>query len=605
MRNRLTRAARRLGALAALMLSLAACTIEGGVPEASTTIPAAVLPQPTSVAVATAVAERNDTWEIGLLDRPANLYPYQPTAAARRLAAPLVELLYPSPILSYGFGYTTTGVLERIPTIENGGAQIRTADVYLDAAGSITTTVTQVITQVEQLVVDFEWNPRLTWSDGTPVTADDSVFAYDLARAAPPSDDAADRLSQTLSYEKVDDHTTRAVLRPDYTGATYFMTYWTPLPRHLLKDVPADQVRQSDFARSPIGYGPYAIAGHDDNELRMARNPHYFGPEPEAALLNVAFLPGADLARANLLNGNLDVVIAERVGADQFALLDEDQRSGAAQVSYVPTPVWEHIDFNLDVALLQDIRVRRAIALATNRQALVDAIYGGRAPVLDSWVLPGQSGAAAPEQVTRYPYNPDEARRLLDEAGYTVKDDSGLRSGSDGITITLQLMTTANNAVRQEVARRFADDMRAIGIGVDVFTLPSEEMFAPGGPLYLRQFELALFGWGAAPDPGGLSLWSCAGVPSESNGFTGENFAGWCFRDADRAIRTAVTTPDQVLRRDAYVQQQQLWTQELPVLPLFQRLGVVMAAPRLKGLKPDTFAPITWNIARWKRASSS
>ena len=89
--------------------------------------------------------------------------------------------------------------------------------------------------------------------------------------------------------------------------------------------------------------------------------------------------------------------------------------------------------------------------------------------------------------------------------------------------------------------------------------------------------------------------------PSEQNGWTGDNFAGWCFRDANRAIREAVTTLDPQQRKAAYLRQQQLWSQELPSLPLFQRLSLALVAPGVRGPQPDPLAPITWNIAAWKR----
>jgi peptide/nickel transport system substrate-binding protein len=143
--------------------------------------------------------------------------------------------------------------------------------------------------------------------------------------------------------------------------------------------------------------------------------------------------------------------------------------------------------------------------------------------------------------------------------------------------------------------------MHALGIEIEINETPSEEMFNADGPLYLRQFDLALFGWIAGAEPGGLQLWSCAAVPSESNGYRGENFAGWCFRDADRAVRTADTTLDPVERAEAYLRQQQLWTQELPALPLFQRLSIIVANPGVQGLSPDALAPVTWNVAAWKR----
>jgi peptide/nickel transport system substrate-binding protein len=592
----------RIAALLCLCLLLPACAIEGGMPPATPIAAAPTFgPAPTDAAVAAAQAQRDDTWIVGLLDQPRDLDPYQPGPTTQRIAAPITELLFPSPVLAFNYTYTGTGVLERIPTLENKDAQIRKQDVYLDAAGAITTTVTDVITQVDQLVVTFHWNPKLAWSDGTPVTADDSLFAYELAKAAPPSDDARDRLSQLIAYERVDDHTTRATLRPDFTSPTYFLSYWTPLPRHLLAGLKPGGLAGSDFARRPVGYGPYMIERRTDREIAMVRNPHYFGPAPAAARLTIAFQPSADVLRAGLLNGNVDIAATDRPPADILPRLDQDQRDQALAVTYVPNPIWEHIDFNLDVPELQDIRLRRAIALGTNRQAMADKLFGGHTPVLSSWVLPSQPEAAPPDELTRYEYNPDEARKLLDEGGYSDPDGDGIRASKEGITLTFALLTTDVPPLRQQIATMFQQDMRAIGMEIDIQPLPSDQFTGQDGPLFQRQFDLALFGWIASSDPGGLLLWSCAAIPGPDNGFAGDNFAGWCMRDANRAIREGVTALDVDQRKAAYLRQQQLWTQELPVLPLFQRLSVVLIAPGIGGPLPDPLAPITWNAATWKR----
>lgn len=585
--------------LICLILLLASCSVEGGVPEIPPTSAASPQPQKTDSAYADKIAQRSNTWTLGLTEQPHGLSPYQPSANDERRAAPVVELLFPSPILAVNYTYTTTGVLQQVPTLENGGATLRKADVYLDASGVITTTATQVITQADQLVITYRWNPGLKWSDGTPVTAADSVFAYEHAKAKPPSDDAQGKLERLVSYTALDEHTTQAVLQPDVTGQAYFMNYWTPLPRHLLEKATPEQWQA--FEQKPIGYGPYMIEQRETGAIRMVRNPHYFGATPANPHFDVLFAQNVDLLRANIANGNLDVISTDRLQSEDIAALDKDNREKVAQVEYAPSPIWEHIDFNLDVQALQDFHVRRAIAFGTNRAQMAKDLLGGHTQVLDSWVLPNQPEAAPPDQITRYEYNPDQARKLLDDAGYADTDGDGIRASPDGVTLTLQLLTTADSPLRQAVADRFKTDMRAIGIDVEVTTADSNSLFAPDGPLYQRQFELALYGWKSELNAGGLSLWNCNAVPSADNNFTGENFAGWCFRDADRAIRRGATALDMNERRAEYLKQQQLWTQELPALPLFQRLSAIEIAPAVEGPKADSFAPITWNVARWQR----
>ena len=593
-----------IGALWLLSL-LTACQIEGGVRDrtpvvANTT--ETIQQVPTNQAVAQALAQRNDIWAVGVTELPSDLFPYANDSALRRINSIATEMIYPAPILTYNYGYTTTGILTQVPTIANGDVQINNVSVFLDDAGNITTTTTAVITQVQQLAITYHWNDKLTWSDGTPLTAADSVFAYALARKnAPLGEEARLLLDRTANYEKIDDYTTKATLQPDLIGSGFFLSYWTPLPQHLLKDVAPADIRTSEFAQKPIGYGPYVIESRSSNEIRFTRNPYYYGTIPATSQVVLTTMSGVDMIRANLQNGNLDVAITDRVAIDQYAFIDQDARAGLP-VTYFRSPVWEHIDYNLDVQILQDIKVRRALAYGFNRQALADTLFNGRSPVLDSWLLPEQRGDVPADQLTLYPFDPETASELLDAAGYPMRD-SGVRVSKQGVTLTLELITTTGSPLRQEIADRFKSDMQTIGVEINVRTLPPEEIFAPSGPLFLRQFELALFAWIATPDPAGLQLWSCSAVPSDINGWIGNNFAGWCTRDADFAVKKAATSLDIAVQREQYLAQQTLFTSELPSMPLFQRLGVVITTNNMTGVKPDPLAPITWNIASWQHVT--
>ncbi len=593
-----------IGALWLLSL-LTACQIEGGVRDrtpvvANTTETTQQVP--TNQAVAQALAQRNDIWAVGVTELPSDLFPYANDSALRRINSIATEMIYPAPILTYNYGYTTTGILTQVPTIANGDVQINDVSVFLDDAGNITTTTTAVITQVQQLAITYHWNDKLTWSDGTPLTAADSVFAYALARKnAPLGEEARLLLDRTANYEKIDDYTTKATLQPDLIGSGFFLSYWTPLPQHLLKDVAPADIRTSEFAQKPIGYGPYVIESRSSNEIRFVRNPYYYGTIPATSQVVLTAMSGVDMIRANLQNGNLDVAITDRVAIDQYAFIDQDARAGLP-VTYFRSPVWEHIDYNLDVQILQDIKVRRALAYGFNRQALADTLFNGRSPVLDSWLLPEQRGDVPADQLTLYPFDPETASELLDAAGYPMRD-SGVRVSKQGVTLTLELITTTGSPLRQEIADRFKSDMQTIGVEINVRTLPPEEIFAPSGPLFLRQFELALFAWIATPDPAGLQLWSCSAVPSDINGWIGNNFAGWCTRDADFAVKKAATSLDIAVQREQYLAQQTLFTSELPSMPLFQRLGVVITTNNMTGVKPDPLAPITWNIASWQHVT--
>jgi peptide/nickel transport system substrate-binding protein len=595
----------RIFALLLLLLLTAGCEIEGGTPRPTNPGVAGESPEPTAGPVPTAAATDSiqisqTTLRIGLLDEPPDLWPYQWDASDERVTGPITQLLFPPPLFPVSYEMTTTGVLERVPSLDNGDVEIRRVEVFLDANGNISTTPTDTVTQTEQLVVTFRWNPDLRWSDGEPLTAGDSLFAYELARQVNLGAQATASLAITERYELVDAHTTRAVLKPDYTGPAYLQTAWTPLPRHLLASVPPTELAENEHVLRPVSYGPYSIERREAGLIRLNRNPHYAGAEPATEAVSFVVLDNLDMLRNSIAGGSIDLAISDRVSAEQLAVLSQDAEQDVLELYVTAGPIWEHLDFNLDVSLLQDLRMRRAIAQSINRAELARRLIGTQNRLLDSWILHDHWAAASAGDLTLYRHDPEQARQLLDEMGMIDSDNDGIRE-VEGQPLTLTLLTTEGTPLRRAIADQLVSDLGAVGIALIIEQLPNEELYNPAGPLFRRSFQLAQFAWIAGHDPGGLSLWSCAAVPNEENGWTGNNFAGWCFREADQQIRIANTSLDREERIAAYLRHQQLYTQELPTLPLFQRPLVAISTPNLAGIALDPLAPITWNLTEWER----
>jgi peptide/nickel transport system substrate-binding protein len=387
----------------------------------------------------------------------------------------------------------------------------------------------------------------------------------------------------------------------DFTDPSYILTFWTPLPRHILQGVDPASLNEHEFWLKPVGYGPYMVDAREPGAIRLRRNPYYLGSQPRADVLSFVFFGDTGSLRTAMLGGSLDVATSDRVEPDDMSFFARDEELDLLDVTYIPGPIWEHLDFNLDLPLFQDIRMRRAIAYGTNREAMVETLFAGVVPVLDSWIVPESWAAAPSDQLTRYPYHASRATTLLDELGVVDSNGDGMREHSDTQPLTITLLTTSSSSLREEIARLFKDDMAAIGLDVHIRPVSTQELYQVEGPLFQRQFELAQFAWIAGPDPGGLALWSCRAVPRERNDWQGNNFAGWCFLEADQAIRVASTSPNRSERLNAYLVQQQIFTRELPVLPLFQRPIVTINSPSMKHIQPDPIAPITWNIAEWVR----
>jgi peptide/nickel transport system substrate-binding protein len=557
-------------------------------PTAPTSLPDEALPDQTEPSA----------WTIGLLDEPGTLLPFSPDG---RAAAPIVQAIFPAPVLEQSYAYTTTGVLTTLPTLENGDVESQSISGFLDASGQFTVTETSQPTTTQQLSITYRWSADLHWADGTPLTAADSVFSYQLFSQVQTSQEAQVAAAPIERYEQIDEHTTRAVLKPGRIEPSYLLSAWPPLPAHRLQDLPPEEAL-AEFKQQPLGYGPFTFGEQrPDEQIVLTRNEYWPGKDALPEQLVFRFFASADELRGAVTGGEADIGWLERIPEDLFRYLDQDQQSGAARVSYLAGPVYEHLDLNLGDDRLQDVRVRQALAYALNRPAMIDELFGGKIQPLASWILPEQRAFyAGDEQLTRYSYAPDKARALLDEAGLSDTDGDGLRETTGGQALTLSLLTT-DTPLRTAIAERISADLQAVGITVEREVQPIDQFYSPTGPLYRRTFQLALFAWIASADPNGLPLWSCNAVPMQENGYTGNNFSGWCFEAAEWPLRRAASTLDTRARARDYLKHQQLWTQEAPVIPLFQRPLAAMISPQMQGVAPDPLAPITWNVTQWHR----
>lgn len=573
-----------------IMFMLAACSVEGGTPLDPT--PKVV---PTTAPTAT-VEAGPQSWILGMTEEPLDLYPY---SVAIRSSAALVELLYPAPLTVINDTYTTTGVLERVPSFENGDVAYVNTTVYLDKTGAITQTQTDVITTVRQLTITYRWNKNLRWSDGTPLTAEDSVFAYKILRGSASTPQLALQSDLTFDYVTLDQYTTKAYLAPLRDDPNYLMTVWTPLPRHLFAENATAQEVAARLERQPLGYGLYTLeAWNRGAQIDFIRSSTALDPNvPER--LGVRLYPNLAELRDDVVSGRVDVGWSDELPDNLMSEMQASVQAQALAVWLTATPIWEHIDMNLSVASLQDIRVRHAIAHGFNRAALAKRLYGDEKIVWDSWIAP--TSWAASNAVTTYKYDLAKAKSLLDEAGFVDTNNDGMRETPDGSPFELSLVTSEQTTIRQAIAEQFIDDMHTLGMTVTLDLLPTQELYSQQGPLFQRNFQLALFGWLRQVEPGGAVLWSCSAIPNQINNYTGDNFTGWCMDTADAAIRTATTSLDMDERKQAYATHQTLFTQELPVLPIMARQTTTIARPTIKGIRPDTFAPLTWNLSRWQR----
>ena len=274
--------------------------------------------------------------------------------------------------------------------------------------------------------VTIKLKPGLQWGDGKPVTAQDLAFTWKLA--ADPNAGFSNQYpwGRASKVEVVDDRT--AVLHTAKVIVDYMM--WDQvLPEHLEGPVvaaataPGDYIKSTLYAREPtnpgLWNGPYMITQYQSGaQVVFEPNPHWPGPKPGLRRIVLRTIENTAALQANLLSGDVDLVAGEGVGLtiDQ-ALALRKQAPDRFMYEFRPSLTYEHIDLNLDNPLLADVRTRRALLLATDRQTLVTRLFEGLQPVAATWVNPLHP--MYDPTVKPAPYDLPGAKKLLADAGWT------------------------------------------------------------------------------------------------------------------------------------------------------------------------------------------
>jgi peptide/nickel transport system substrate-binding protein len=264
---------------------------------------------------------------------------------------------------------------------------------------------------------------------------------------------------------------------------------------------------------------------------------------------------------------------------------------------------WEHIDLNTTAFPFNDLKVRQALYYATDRKALVDKLYYGK-QVTTNLPVPPFSWSYS-EDITKYDFDPAKAKALLTEAGWDCKA-SPCTKQIDGKAKALEItLVTTDRADRQAVAQVVQQQWKKAGFGVNLQFLYGRGLFATesaGGPLSARSFQAAIYTWIVGDDPDFGGLYNCAGIPSKENNYSGQNYPGWCNKDADKAQNEQIQTLSLEARKPLLATFYKAWTAEVPVIPLFSNTTVTVARVGFKNWKPGptSAGPDAWNAWEWE-----
>ncbi len=412
----------------------------------------------------------------------------------------------------------------------------------------------------------FHLRPGVRFQDGRPLEAADVAWTIDSMIDGSLVTAKGGNLASVLHASASDALTLHIALkRPD-------QTLLFNLSDGMFGVVPRGA--GAEFGRNPVGSGAFRfVSAAQDKEVILTRTPAWWAdtrlPDPRRiARLRFAVVPDAVTSALELRKGSADVAV-NVVTLDMVHVLEQvpglkDETGPGAPVMY--------LNFNCARGPLADRRVRQAVAFALDRRQIVDALWRGRARLADGLLPPGHWAAATPDQLARYPHDAARAAALLEAAGY--------KPDPQGVRLHLEMKTSTDETTRL-LAAILQQQLRAAGIAL---TLRSTEFGTFYSDVTHGAFEMYALRWiGANEDP---SIYRYAFSSSQIPP-VGGNRGLYRNAEVDRLLAQAARESDQSQRRLAYLQVQQILSDDLPAIPLWFPDNNVLHTDRVENVRPS------------------
>jgi peptide/nickel transport system substrate-binding protein len=401
-------------------------------------------------------------------------------------------------------------------------------------------------------VYTFTLRSGASWHDGAPVTVDDVLFTLRAVQGpAFAGDQNVAAFWRTVLVDRVGERSVSFRLEAPFAPFLR-LTGFPILPAHLLRNVPPEQWEAHPFNRLPVGAGPYRLVELDEQRALLRANPRYFGATPFIETIELRFFRTEQDVFAALTRSEIQGLAFTGVSA----LADVNLPRGIVRRQAL-LDGYTALSFNLRDGLLTDLGVRRALATALDKDALIANVLAGKVMRLDTPILHGWWAETSDVSW----YEPDVARAMaqLDTLGYVPGAD-GVRV-RDGQPLVFPLLTD-NSPVRRAVAEEIARQWSAIGVRIVIEPVEPPEMQRR---LEAREFTIALHGWQRlGSDPDVFELWH------SSQADRGRNYAGLADATIDELLASARKIYDIVDRAELYREFQERWVELAPGIILYQ-----------------------------------
>lgn len=431
-------------------------------------------------------------------------------------------------------------------------------------------------------VIKFTLKKGILWEDGTELTADDVEFTWKLTIDPRTASPYAEDFMAVKEFRKTGRYSFEVRYERYFARA---LSSWMSsiMPKHILE---GQEIRNTPFSRKPVGAGPYRLKSWvTGSRITLTASPTYFEGRPHISEVMYRIIPDISTMFLETRAGNLDMM---GLTPQQYLR----QTSGAfwdtqfRKYRYLSS-AYTFMGFNMDHPYFKDVRVRRAISCAIDREGIVQGVLMGEGVTAFGPYKPG----TWPYNTTLSPVTQDVARAkaLLTAAGFADTDGDGMLE-KDGKPFAFSILTNQGNQQRILTATVIQSQLKAVGIDVRIRTVEwaafIKEFVNKG------RFDALILGWTITQDPDIYEVWH------SSKAGKGLNFTKYQNAEVDALLEQARATPDMQKRKALYDRLQEVLADEQPYCFLFVPYALPVVQSRFQGIEP-ALAGIMYNFEKW------
>jgi peptide/nickel transport system substrate-binding protein len=466
------------------------------------------------------------------------------------------------------------------------------------------------VTNTNPQTVVYQINPKATWSDGTPISAQDFIYNWQAQSGNPAYKDVGGKPflpASTAGFSSIksvtssnNGKTATVVFAKPFGDWKSLYGAGTPIiPAHTAQKVGFNTGFQTFGPAVQVSGGPYEIQSYaQGQDLIEVRNPHYWGVPGNLSKIVFRFITDDTQIPPAMQNGEVNLTNPTLAStAFKAAVLGIPNTT----TTVIPGLEFQHMDFNQANPYLALANVRHAIAYGTNRAEMVQRIVGP----LTSKIGPLQNRMFMPIQPQYQDtsggygaFNPSMAKTLLSQSNMTMGSDGyfhpkfGPESGKD---LSLNISTTSGVPVRAEIEQLFQADMKTIGIKINIQNYNANTLFGTIGPK--SEYDIIQFAWVSSPFASANQSIYCSYTNAS---LCGSNWNHYANTQVDNLFNQAVSSVNLAQSTTLYNQIDSILWKDMVTLPLFEAAQLYTWSNTYGNIIPNpSLTGVPWNAQVW------